>query len=247
MQTLSVEKFRIGGGQAQLVSIGDIDAGNQGLDQPLVRLATQPPCGEARHALIVIRLVRLRRYSHERLHREPQLPRETEQGRPQHRLHVLRLHQDKAVGNGDQLPVAHHQRTPMLLARGDQLVGQIEFAAEIEGERRLDQKAVGALFQQRIVVRQRVERSAQTVARLEQLHIDLRDELAQSLRRRETADSAANDGDPRRVRVRRRCRRSRQGQVGGAGGGRRRRSTLQPPAPRLSQLRASLCAWRLTL
>ena len=87
----------------------------------------------------------------------------------------------------------------MLFVGRNQLVGQIEFAAKIERERRLDQEAVGALFEERITVSDRKQRAAEAVAGFEELQFSVRQELPQSVRSSESGDAAADDGNPWRA------------------------------------------------
>ena len=60
MLTFGFEKLRIRRRETQLAGVGDVDAGDQRLDQPLVRLATQAPRRETGDALVVAGAIDLR-------------------------------------------------------------------------------------------------------------------------------------------------------------------------------------------
>jgi hypothetical protein len=171
------EKLRIRRGETQLTSVGDVDAGNQRLDQPLVRLAAQSPRRETGDALVVTGAIDLRGNKRERFGEQPQFAERAEERRLQHGAEILGLHQDEAFGNRQEAPVADDQGATMLFVGRNQLVGKIELAAKIERERRLDQEAVGALLKERIIVSDRKQRAAEPVACFEELQLGVGKEL----------------------------------------------------------------------
>ena len=131
----------------------------------------------------------------ERLGEQAEFAGQAEKRRAEQRAELSRRHQVEAVGNRNQSAVADDECAAAGFVGREQLVGNSQAAAKVDGLRQLREKVVGRALDEKAVAVDRVEHAAERGRGFEQRQLGVRQEFVNAMRRGQAGDAAADDGD----------------------------------------------------
>ncbi len=189
MLLLHIPKSRHGRQQTQLLRVARVNAADQRLHQPIVRLTSKATGHEGGQALVTIVLA----LRYKELGRHPQLGQRSEDGRRDHRPDAAGGHNDEPLGNPPQLPPTDHKGTSMLIVRLHQLVGKPDASTEVHGPRHVGNEVVRAPFEQEPVLAVRLQHATQLIPPLEQRDRSFRRQFCQTMCGGQPRDAATDN------------------------------------------------------
>ena len=199
MVTFHCDETRQRRGQTQAFRITGVDPTDQRLDQPLERLAAQPPPHERCHALVTC----LPTSANQRFACHPKLAPPREDRGTKYGPDSRSPQQLKTLGNRLWTTGTYHQGAAELGIGADQLIRDPQPMTQLGGGRLVGDEHVRTAFDQVVTQSNRLDHSAQPLRRLDQLDLDPSTRLvpnpgllAQRQRRRQAAGPAPDDQAP---------------------------------------------------
>ena len=164
---LHLREARHGGGERQVVRVGGVDAGDEGLRHPLERLAAEATAHECAEALVGFAAAG----QHE-VERHPELARPGEQTRGHEGTQARGCEELKALRQRMERAAPDYEGAAKAIVGPHQPVFQAEPAAERERPRLLRQERVGTAFDEKVVAALGRDGAAEAIARLEHREVE---------------------------------------------------------------------------
>ena len=182
----------------QAVGVRRVDPADQGLRDPLERLAAEPAPDEAAEALVPGGTAARQ----DQVEPQPELPAPGEDARRQHRPRAGRRQEEEPLRQRVEPSPAHDVGAPKAIVRPPEPGAEPDPLRERQRPRLLGDEGVRAGLEQEAVDALGADRPAQPVGRLEEDEVERPaaspGQLDQAVRRREPGDAASDDDDPER-------------------------------------------------
>jgi NADH-quinone oxidoreductase subunit A len=186
VEALHLQKLRHGGGQAQVLGVGAVDAAEQRLGQAIERFLAKPAADEAGQGLVA----QARAAGKHEVEQHPRLARPGDHGRTYKGPDGRWGHEVQAFGDREE-PLAAHDEAPAGFGPdANALIREAKLAAEI-GDPGFVEKAVGAGLHEVAAAAAGLNDAAQTAGGLVQ--VDLGSSPGEAVGRRQAAYTSADN------------------------------------------------------